>query len=84
MIDAAFFREKEKWRVILGSIIHCIKSLAVQILPLRGHKEMLVDPDLNGDNFLGLVRLISNFDHQMKEYVDRPQDVKAGPKLWNT
>lgn len=42
--------EKQKWRDILTRLIHCIKYLAAQNLPLRGHRESL-DTNANVGNF---------------------------------
>ncbi|RLU18344.1 hypothetical protein DMN91_008701 [Ooceraea biroi] len=69
-LQAEIVREKEKWREILRRILHCIKFLATQNLPLRGHRESFqTSDDSNVGNFLALLKLLSVFDPVMKEHL---------------
>ncbi|XP_053101887.1 52 kDa repressor of the inhibitor of the protein kinase-like [Hemicordylus capensis] len=62
-------KEKQRWREILTRILNCIKYLATQNLPLRGHRESLQLYDTNVGNFLGLVKLMATCDPVMKEHL---------------
>ena len=69
-LQAQIAREKEKWREILRRVLYCIKFLATQNLPLRGHRESLqTTDDSNVGNFLALLKLLSVFDPVMKEHL---------------
>lgn len=65
--------EKEKWRQVLKRVLHCIKYLSKQNLPLRGHRETIActeTDDKNIGNFRGLLKLIAEFDPVMKSHLD--------------
>lgn len=69
-LQAKIVREKKKWREILRRILHCVKFLATQNLPLHGHRESFqTTDDSNVGNFLALLKLLSVFDPVMKEHL---------------
>lgn len=63
-------KEKHKWREILTRVLHCIKFLATQNLPLRGHRESLqTGRESNVGNFLALLKLVAVFDPVIKQHL---------------
>ena len=60
--------EGNKWVNILNRIVDVILYLTKQNLPLRGYRESL-DEEGNTGNFLELIKLISKYDHVLREHV---------------
>lgn len=55
------------WRDVLHRIINVIITLASCNLPLRGH-------DSDSENFMSILRLLSNYDPILKELLLKPKD----------
>ncbi|XP_028968387.1 uncharacterized protein LOC100903808 [Galendromus occidentalis] len=70
-VQSVYATEKQKWRYVLSRISHCIKFLATQNLPLRGHRENQCEDVGNIGNFLGLMKLVANFDPIIKDHMTR-------------
>ena len=62
-------KERERWRQVILRIYSAFKCCATHNLPLRGSNEKLYQ-DSNG-NFLGLVKMIEEFDVIMQDHVRR-------------
>ena len=60
-------KEKKHWRNVLVRIIAIMKSLAKNNLAFRGDNEKIYQE--NNENFLCLIKMISEFDPIMQEHV---------------
>ena len=62
--------ENKDGEMFLQRILHCIIILVTQNLALHGQKEFLrQEEESNIGNFLGLLKLLANFDPLMKEHL---------------
>jgi len=63
--------EKEKWRQVLKKVLSCIRYLPKQNLALRGHRESTTEreSDCNAGNFIGLLKLVAEFDPVMNGHL---------------
>lgn len=67
--------EKTRWREVLKRLLDCIKFLAAQNLPFRGHNENLNSSDFqNVGNFKALLNLIEKYDPLMARHLEKAQD----------
>ena len=62
-------KEKDHWKKVLLRIILIVKFLAKHNLAFRGSNEKLYQN--SNDNFLGLIEMLSEFDHVIQEHVKR-------------
>jgi len=63
--------EKQRWRDILKRILSCIKFLATQNLPFRGHDEQISgDSTSNPGNFLALMQLLGQYDPVLRSHLE--------------
>lgn len=64
-------REKEHWKNVLVKLIDVIKTLAKNNLAFRGTNENIYEE--NNGIFLSIMEMIAEFDHVMKEHLQRIQ-----------
>ena len=69
--------EVAKNRTILARIVDAIIFLGQQGLPLRGHRESLVDDSVNTGNFIELLKLISHYDVPMLQHLKKIKDIQS-------
>ncbi|XP_048344871.1 uncharacterized protein LOC125428571 isoform X2 [Sphaerodactylus townsendi] len=63
-------KERQKWRDIFSRVLDCVKTLAIQNLPNRGHRESFqLDYESNVGDFLELVKLLTRRDPVMKQHL---------------
>ncbi|XP_066338762.1 uncharacterized protein [Miscanthus floridulus] len=79
-------KEKDHWRKVLFRIVGIVKFLAKHNLAFRGSNSKLYD-DSNG-NFLGLVKMLAEFDPVIQEHVRRITNDEThvhylGPRIQN-
>ena len=74
--NANSYKEKNRWREILQSVIAVIKFLSKQNLPFRGHRED--SNSRNQGNFIETLKLFANYSAVIDEHIFRTQISKKG------
>lgn len=65
-------REASFWKLVLQRLFDIVITLARNSLPLRGHREQLLQEGIHG-NFLSLVNLLAKYDPILQQVVNLPK-----------
>lgn len=91
-LDSANREETRFWRKVLTRIVDVILTFGAQNLPLRGHKENLVDFSTdsatknlhNPGNFLAFIQLMSHYDPILEDLLaKKPGQIRLVKLLYS-